>query len=615
LVDLWTYRPEKEFEPTAASAAGGLLFLCGKDGRVRALDAVTGILKWSYQTAAPIMQPPTIWKGRAYVGSGDGYVYSVEAATGRLLWRYRAAPVERRIMAYGALCSTWPVNSGVLVEDGAAYAAAGIIDYDGTFVYALDARTGHPKWQNSISGHLNEEVRKGVSAQGNLTVNEGRLWMAGGNVISPACYDLKSGEYVGDMPTDGSPRANRGEEIGVLGDSCVVFGGRLRYSATENVVNPGSFDIAEIRSSQDLSDRKRLSSGRILGCWDSNHVFLVNGRGSAPVCFRTSDAEDYAQGDTDRPPSPLWTASLGDNTDVVALALAPNAAVAAYETKLIRTAKPPRWRVCVLDLEDGSPKWSWNLPAAPLPGGLLIDRDGRIVAVLQNGSVICFGDVSELLTQVDTFMALADEGGFSEEVAKSKLMDLLKVVHTSDTRPRVVQCLGKLGLNVGEQAERQGFITTWHLMGPVPWNDENPFDKVFVNEPKVDTAEPSVVGSKTLSWREYLTELPSAQVDLRRIHGESPYTAMYAYAEVDLPAEQDLLLKVGSDDGVLAWFNGQEVHRHDIMRGWATDQDVVRVKGKKGKNSILLKVSQGNGDWAFSARLTDRDNDPIDLRR
>ena len=45
-------------------------------------------------------------------------------------------------MVYGNLCSTWPVNTGVLVHEGTAYFAAGIVDHDGTYVYALDAKTG-----------------------------------------------------------------------------------------------------------------------------------------------------------------------------------------------------------------------------------------------------------------------------------------------------------------------------------------------------------------------------------------------------------------------------------------------------------------------------------------
>ena len=153
-------------------------------------DAQTGQLRWQFATAGPIKAPPTVWEGRAYVGSGDGYVYTLEAATGRLLWRFRAAPVERRIMVYGNLCSTWPVNTGVLVHDGVAYFAAGIVDHDGTYVYALDARTGRLQWQNNTCGHLSPELRKGVSAQGNLTIHGDQLLLAGGNQVSPAAFDL-----------------------------------------------------------------------------------------------------------------------------------------------------------------------------------------------------------------------------------------------------------------------------------------------------------------------------------------------------------------------------------------------------------------------------------------
>ena len=53
---------------------------------------------------------------------------------------------------YGVLLSTWPAASGVLVEDGTAYFAAGITSYDGTHVYALDAETGKPLWDFQSGG-------------------------------------------------------------------------------------------------------------------------------------------------------------------------------------------------------------------------------------------------------------------------------------------------------------------------------------------------------------------------------------------------------------------------------------------------------------------------------
>jgi len=203
----WEYKPNVELFPSAPTTAGGLVFVGGRDGQVRAIDAETGRRRWSFRTAGAVRIPPTIWQRRAYVGSADGYVYTLEAATGRLLWRFRAAPAERKIPVYGILSSTWPVNSGVLVENGVAYAAAGIINYDGTHVYALDAATGGIKWQNNTSGHLNPELRCGASAQGDLAIFGDELLLAGGNAVSPGRYRLSDGKCLNKPPQIAAPDA------------------------------------------------------------------------------------------------------------------------------------------------------------------------------------------------------------------------------------------------------------------------------------------------------------------------------------------------------------------------------------------------------------------------
>jgi outer membrane protein assembly factor BamB len=75
------------------------------------------------------------------------------------------------------------VGSGVLVGDGVAYTAAGIANYDGTHVYALDAGTGAVRWQNSTSGNTEGGQGAGVSVQGDLLLYEGKLYLAGGLAI------------------------------------------------------------------------------------------------------------------------------------------------------------------------------------------------------------------------------------------------------------------------------------------------------------------------------------------------------------------------------------------------------------------------------------------------
>ncbi len=396
---LWRYRAPPSYNPSAPSSAGELVFLCGDDGKVRAIDGKTGSLKWSYATAGSVKQPPTVWNGRAYVGSGDGAVYCLEAATGQLLWRFRLAPVERRIMLYDRLSSSWPVNSGVLVQEGIAYAAAGIIDYDGTYVYALDAETGAPKWRNMTSGHIDKELRKGVSAQGILAIAGNQLWMPGGNVISPACYSLKDGDCLSRSVGNGSPRTNRGEEIGVLGQDYLIFGGRLQYSGIRNYVNPGAFTIAKAGNGR-IGKAIHIGFGKIPSAWSDDKFVMANGPLSMPACVDSKALIEHLENASQmnlrqqyRYANTLkknWTAQELNNSDTVAFVIAKNAIITAIQEQRPRSLSS-NWILAGLNPQTGKVMWRKRLASAVLPGGLLVDRHGRIIVVHEDGSVSCFG--------------------------------------------------------------------------------------------------------------------------------------------------------------------------------------------------------------------------------
>ena len=51
-------------------------------------------------------------------------------------------------------------------------------------------------------------------------------------------------------------------------------------------------------------------------------------------------------------------------------------------------------------------------------------------------------------------------------------------------------------------------------------------------------------------------------------------------------------LLVGSDDGVLAYLNGQEVHRNDCQRAYTADLDEISVSLKAGWNTLVFRVTQ-----------------------
>jgi len=397
----WQFVSAREQVLTPGVAVDSLCFFGSSDGSVRAIDLTTGKLRWEFPTAAPIKSPPTIWEGRLYVGSGDGYAYCLEAATGRLLWRFRAAPVERHIMVYGNLGSTWPVNSGVLVSDGVAYLAAGIIDHDGTYVYALDAVTGQLKWQNDASGHLSPELRKGVSVQGNLAVLGEQLLLAGGNQVSPAPFSLATGELNAKPFPQGQPKANNGQFVGVLQNKSAIVGGRVLYSAPENVATKGNF-VA-------FTDRGAfvLNYGGIPPAWNDQTVALVNFMYGKITCFNTADVLAGMERGVDRSndrarwinlTDPLreqgkarWETDLGEGNkfEAVSLVLCPNALLAVVKQQQ-KFRSQPQWFLTALNISDGKPLWQQELRGEPLPGGLLIDRQGQAVVTMLDGRVLCF---------------------------------------------------------------------------------------------------------------------------------------------------------------------------------------------------------------------------------
>lgn len=403
-VPRWVYAPAKPYVPTPPVNAGEMVFVGGSDGKVRALDAQTGKLRWQFATNGPIKASPTIWDSRVYVGSGDGNVYAVEADSGRLLWRFRAAPQNRLIMVYGNLCSTWPVNTGVLIHEGIAYFAAGIVDHDGTYVYALDARTGQLRWQNDSSGHLNAELRKGVSAQGNLAIFGDRLLMAGGNQVSPAVFDLETGDNLNSSFEQGQPKANHGRFVGVFLGVHPISGGRIQYASPRNVANKDSFVL--YRQGRPLT----LNFGGVPPAWNDEVLALADFRNGKLQCFDVSKTSARIEKGF-IPPSDranqarwnslsqafraegasLWMTDLDqpNRFEVLALAVTPNRVAAVVQFQH-RIRAHPQWQVAVFNEEDGSPIWFWqyDLPSEPLPEGLAVGSRGQLLVVTLDGQVL-----------------------------------------------------------------------------------------------------------------------------------------------------------------------------------------------------------------------------------
>jgi len=359
---LWGLQLPPGTSPTAPIAAGGMVFLAGRDGIVRALDAANGTLRWDAFTGGAAFFPPALWQGRLYVGSADGKVHAFEAATGRRLWSFRAAPVQRWIPVYGKLVSTWPVAGGVVAEDGVVYAAAGIGHYDGTHVYALDAVTGKLKWYNDSSGETSPRAKHGVCLQGGLYIRDGELRFAGGTVYDTARYDLETGRFL-----------NPGEDVV-----------RSRFASAFYAYYPEYSQYVSLEHT--LPDGKTLSYAVLYE--GSRHAPLSllaplpPGSPELPAGWRLARAR---QGQPRPGRAALWTD--GTRRRFNGFAVAPNALLAAGQPA---TGDGRGGFLTAINIEDGSDIWSVKLPAPAVKGGLAVDGDGRIFVCLGDDQVLCF---------------------------------------------------------------------------------------------------------------------------------------------------------------------------------------------------------------------------------
>ena len=133
---------------------------------------------------------------------------------------------------------------------------------------------------------------------------------------------------------------------------------------------------------------------------------------------------------------------------------------------------------------------------------------------------------------------------------------------------------------------------SWYIAGPYTQAGKGPqelFDIVF---------PPEKPDAKNVKWKMVGNGKPSEhwQIDLTRVIGGDNRVA-YLRTTIDSLAKQAVNLEIGSDDGVKVWLNGKLVHANNTLRGVVPGQDRPRATLVEGKNTLLLKITQGGGGW------------------
>jgi outer membrane protein assembly factor BamB len=197
-VDIPSQRPFKQrnlFDRVNhVAVSGGRVYLASAtDHTIQSLDTVTGEPRWTFFTDGPARMAPTVDSGRVYAGSDDGSAYCLDAVQGTLVWKYTpAGPTNYWVPNNGQPVSPWAVRSGILVDRGTAYFAAGIFPSEGVYLCAVDALSG----QLTTTNHWRTRHVNQGSMQGYLLLSGTRVYVPGGR-SNPFYFNRSTGALLG----------------------------------------------------------------------------------------------------------------------------------------------------------------------------------------------------------------------------------------------------------------------------------------------------------------------------------------------------------------------------------------------------------------------------------
>ncbi|MBW8001354.1 MAG: beta-lactamase family protein [Planctomycetes bacterium] len=174
----------------------------------------------------------------------------------------------------------------------------------------------------------------------------------------------------------------------------------------------------------------------------------------------------------------------------------------------------------------------------------------------------------------------------------------------------------------------KGTINKWMILGPFP----NPETSKGLPEPiehlgfykdylkAIGGEEKAIITTETtVSFTDKdnnqqkvkaqsVTSRGDGVVSFDKIYGNVDFKVAYAFCHILSEKTQTAGFFFGSDDGAKVWINGNLVHSNYVARGLVRGQDKFTAKLNKGLNTVLVKVSERTGDWAFVLEAVDGDN-------
>lgn len=153
------------------------------------------------------------------------------------------------------------------------------------------------------------------------------------------------------------------------------------------------------------------------------------------------------------------------------------------------------------------------------------------------------------------------------------------------------------------QGKKSGWIAinTWYIVGPFDNTNRENLHKAFAPERTIDLdakylgKNQSVIGWEFLQFDH--TPITPPNLD--------QYEIYYAYTELISDKNQDLWLSIGSDDQSRLWINDILVWNSKMHhKGWMLEEGLRKIRVKKGRNTLLFRLENGQYSGSFSVLMT-----------
>lgn len=251
---------------------------------------------------------------------------------------------------------------------------------------------------------------------------------------------------------------------------------------------------------------------------------------------------------------------------------------------------------------DGTERWSRALGEGRDIGGFVLARNGLYFGLNGTGKVVALDPRSGETLWVK--QVGAEDASFSEGLTLSSEGVLYAAVSATPVHPDEPSIVA-----LGERAARnQGFANRWLLCGPFDNTGMEGHDRIYEPEKELDfTAIYFGKNDLPAKWRPNTTADEMAYVRLADEYPATDWASAYALCWVrnDGPPI-DVDFRAGSNDALKIFLNDDVIWEHKTERPASADDDVIPVTLPSGVSTIMLKVSQAEGDWGFFFRITER---------